>query len=210
MEPSYFIGLFKWILGQGGVLCGCIWYFQYSNHKHIREHTYVYLSVHIGSASCSNAIRYSCKLRRILRCSGYVLRHSTVALQPLTNHDPAGDDCDTVASKFQITKAQFHEWNPAISSDCSSGFWADEAYCVGVFGTNSATSLPTSNPVSTGSVVPPAPTQSGIPKNCSKYYVAQGVFRLLSPLSFFSFTSLALPHPVNRFSEPELIIMCSG
>ncbi|KAB8255517.1 hypothetical protein BDV32DRAFT_161883 [Aspergillus pseudonomiae] len=88
----------------------------------------------------------------------------------------AGDDCDTVASKFQITKAQFHEWNPAISSDCSSGFWAEEAYCVGVFGTSSATSLPTPNPVSTGSVVPPAPTQSGIPENCSKYYVAQDKF----------------------------------
>jgi hypothetical protein len=43
-----------------------------------------------------------------------------------------GDDCGTVATKFGITIAQFLAWNPAISSDCTSGFWLEEAYCVGV------------------------------------------------------------------------------
>ncbi|KAE8161705.1 carbohydrate-binding module family 50 protein [Aspergillus tamarii] len=90
----------------------------------------------------------------------------------------AGDDCGTVAAKFGITKDHFHEWNPAISSDCSSGFWAKEAYCVGVSGTSSTaiTSISASTPTSTSAstlVVPPAPTQSGIPANCDAYYVAQ-------------------------------------
>ncbi|OJJ99923.1 carbohydrate-binding module family 50 protein [Aspergillus aculeatus ATCC 16872] len=43
-----------------------------------------------------------------------------------------GDNCATVATKYDITEAQFLAWNPAISSDCTTGFWADEAYCVSV------------------------------------------------------------------------------
>ncbi|KAF7122739.1 hypothetical protein CNMCM5793_000849 [Aspergillus hiratsukae] len=38
----------------------------------------------------------------------------------------AGDTCDTVAAEFGITTAQFLAWNPAVSSDCTSGFWVDE------------------------------------------------------------------------------------
>ncbi|KAE8132408.1 carbohydrate-binding module family 50 protein [Aspergillus pseudotamarii] len=90
----------------------------------------------------------------------------------------ADNDCGTVAAKFGITKSQFYRWNLAISSDCSSGFWAEEAYCVGVFGTSSTpiTSISASTPTSTSAstlVVPPAPTQSGIPANCDACYVAQ-------------------------------------
>ncbi|KAK3337686.1 LysM domain-containing protein [Cercophora scortea] len=51
----------------------------------------------------------------------------------------AGDDCGTVSTKFGITTAQFHAWNPAVSADCLSGFWKDEAYCVGVSGGTTTT-----------------------------------------------------------------------
>lgn len=44
----------------------------------------------------------------------------------------AGDTCDTVEAAYDITSAEFLSWNPAVSSDCLSGFWADEAYCVGI------------------------------------------------------------------------------
>ncbi|KAI4782625.1 hypothetical protein E4T52_02498 [Aureobasidium sp. EXF-3400] len=35
----------------------------------------------------------------------------------------AGDSCSSVADKAFITLDQFYSWNPAVSKDCSSGFW---------------------------------------------------------------------------------------
>ncbi|KAL4902123.1 hypothetical protein BDW74DRAFT_186928 [Aspergillus multicolor] len=97
----------------------------------------------------------------------------------------SGDTCATVAAKFGITEAQFLQWNPAVSSDCTGGFWADEAYCVGVSSSSSTTTTTTttkstsssaSSSISTSttqSVTAPAATQTGIPPNCNKYYVAK-------------------------------------
>ncbi|PWY73018.1 hypothetical protein BO70DRAFT_259081, partial [Aspergillus heteromorphus CBS 117.55] len=88
----------------------------------------------------------------------------------------SGDDCATIAAEYDITEAEFLDWNPAISSDCTSGLWVDEAYCVGVSGSSSsatATSTSASVSSSTTSVVPPGPTQSGIASNCDEYYIAQ-------------------------------------
>ncbi|KAI0445106.1 carbohydrate-binding module family 50 protein [Xylaria telfairii] len=81
-----------------------------------------------------------------------------------------GDACATVEGLFGITDAQFHAWNPAVSSNCASGFWVDEAYCVGI-------SVPGGDPTMTTSSTPalptpPAPTQTGQPANCNKWFVA--------------------------------------
>ncbi|KEQ57758.1 uncharacterized protein M437DRAFT_30258, partial [Aureobasidium melanogenum CBS 110374] len=35
----------------------------------------------------------------------------------------AGDSCSSVANEAFITLDQFYSWNPAVSTDCSSGFW---------------------------------------------------------------------------------------
>ncbi|RSL43953.1 hypothetical protein CEP53_011453 [Fusarium sp. AF-6] len=43
-----------------------------------------------------------------------------------------GDDCDTIASQYDITHAEFLEWNPALSKDCNKSIWGTYAYCVGV------------------------------------------------------------------------------
>lgn len=43
-----------------------------------------------------------------------------------------GDNCDTIVSQYGITHAEFLEWNPAVSKDCSKNFWVIYAYCVGV------------------------------------------------------------------------------
>ncbi|PYH48037.1 LysM peptidoglycan-binding domain-containing protein [Aspergillus saccharolyticus JOP 1030-1] len=94
-----------------------------------------------------------------------------------------GDNCATIAAKYNITRAQFLAWNPAISSDCTTGFWADEAYCVGVSSSSTTTATTTTAPTisaastSAASVTPPAPTQSGIPSDCDEYYVVQLVLR---------------------------------
>ena len=43
-----------------------------------------------------------------------------------------GDTCANAESAGPCTDAQltFHQWNPAVSSDCSTGFRVGEAYCV--------------------------------------------------------------------------------
>ncbi|KAL7929521.1 hypothetical protein V8C35DRAFT_331597 [Trichoderma chlorosporum] len=55
-----------------------------------------------------------------------------------------GDGCPGVATKFGITVAQFLQWNPAVSSDCSSNFWVGNSYCVGVSGSKACPSTTTS------------------------------------------------------------------
>ncbi|KAI0543165.1 carbohydrate-binding module family 50 protein [Xylaria digitata] len=80
-----------------------------------------------------------------------------------------GDSCGTVEDLFGITAAQFHEWNPAVSADCVDGFWAGEAYCVGVSTPGSPTTTTSS---SSTHPTPPAPTQSGQPANCNRWFVA--------------------------------------
>ena len=89
-----------------------------------------------------------------------------------------GDSCSSVETEFGITDAEFHAWNPAVSSDCATNFWVGEAYCVGVTTTSTATTTTTATSSRTTStattVTPPAPTQTGIAANCDKYYVAAG------------------------------------
>ncbi|PMD34386.1 carbohydrate-binding module family 50 [Hyaloscypha variabilis F] len=74
----------------------------------------------------------------------------------------SGDSCASIEAAYSITFAEFYAWNPAIGSDCTD-LWLDEAYCVGVSGSASATT--------TSSLTPPAPTQSGITSACTEYYV---------------------------------------
>lgn len=53
-----------------------------------------------------------------------------------------GDTCATVPGKYGISQAQFMEWNPAVSADCTQNFWLGYAYCVGI-GEESPTSSST-------------------------------------------------------------------
>ncbi|KFX89378.1 hypothetical protein V490_07063 [Pseudogymnoascus sp. VKM F-3557] len=42
------------------------------------------------------------------------------------------DNCYSIEQQYSITAEQFLEWNPAVSSDCITNFWADYSYCVGI------------------------------------------------------------------------------
>ncbi|OJJ42541.1 hypothetical protein ASPZODRAFT_162157 [Penicilliopsis zonata CBS 506.65] len=53
----------------------------------------------------------------------------------------SGDYCEAVEKRFGITAADFLAWNPSISTDCLTNFWAGYAYCVGI---NSAATTSTS------------------------------------------------------------------
>ncbi|OBT87560.1 hypothetical protein VE02_03777 [Pseudogymnoascus sp. 03VT05] len=89
-----------------------------------------------------------------------------------------GDDCETVAAAFKITKQQFLAWNPAVSSDCTTNFWLGESYCVGtgkagVSSTKSTKSTKSTNsdaPHTTVHTKPDKPTQTGTICNCNKWY----------------------------------------
>ncbi|KAH8673362.1 hypothetical protein BX600DRAFT_535950 [Xylariales sp. PMI_506] len=50
-----------------------------------------------------------------------------------------GDSCDSVASAFDITEAEFIQWNPAVGSECTN-FWLSEYYCVEVSTTSTVKS----------------------------------------------------------------------
>lgn len=90
----------------------------------------------------------------------------------------AGDkDCSVVEAKFGITHETFIKWNPAVSNDCLTNFWAGQAYCVGVSSTAapSTTTTKTSSRTSTtslaGASTPAGPTFTGSPSNCNRWYV---------------------------------------
>ena len=89
-----------------------------------------------------------------------------------------GLSCTDLASDAGISLAQFLAWNPAVSSDCSTNYWVDEAYCVGISGdddettTASSTTTTASSTTTTASPTkptPPGPTMSGSPENCNKW-----------------------------------------
>ncbi|KAK4220509.1 hypothetical protein QBC38DRAFT_526748 [Podospora fimiseda] len=73
----------------------------------------------------------------------------------------SGDTCATVPAKYGITIAQFLDWNPAVSTDCTINFWLGEAYCVGISGKQAVPVVPT--PVQAGNAV----------SGCKKYAQAQ-------------------------------------
>ncbi len=83
-----------------------------------------------------------------------------------------GDTCDTIAAQYAITTAQFLEWNPAVSSDCSSNFWIGNWYCVGVTGDPECpvASTTSEEPVTTAGPTPASATFPGIPCECSAFY----------------------------------------
>jgi hypothetical protein len=61
-----------------------------------------------------------------------------------------GDSCWTIQQKYNITAAQFLQWNPSVSADCKTNFWLKYSYCVRVGA--------------------PGPTMAGIAANCNKWH----------------------------------------
>ncbi|RMZ83680.1 hypothetical protein DV738_g1034, partial [Chaetothyriales sp. CBS 135597] len=96
----------------------------------------------------------------------------------------SGDDCSVIYDTYGITQDEFLEWNPAVSEDCLTGFWASYAYCVGVASSNttptttsaeSTSTVSTSAaPTDTGPVAAPEPNQAGNAiASCNEYGQAQ-------------------------------------
>lgn len=93
-----------------------------------------------------------------------------------------GPTCTQIASDAGVTVSDLSLWNPWVGSNCDDGLFKDLALnqqrpvCIGA---SSGGASPTTTPTTTSStgttptgVTPPAPTQSGIAPNCTKYYKA--------------------------------------
>ncbi|EOD48364.1 hypothetical protein UCRNP2_4885 [Neofusicoccum parvum UCRNP2] len=88
----------------------------------------------------------------------------------------SGDSCASVENAYLISDAQFLAWNPAVSADCSTGFWAGYAYCVGTVDTPVSTpaTSTTAAATTTTSSAAPSPTQdNSIVSSCNRYAQAQ-------------------------------------
>lgn len=86
----------------------------------------------------------------------------------------SGDSCSSVADAAFITLAQFYSWNPAVSSDCASGFWLGEAYCIGTTDTTATrSSIPAPSSTSSGITAPTPNQANNAVSNCNKYAQTQ-------------------------------------
>lgn len=66
----------------------------------------------------------------------------------------AGEDtCTTIQQDYNITLAEFLEWNPAVSEDCTTNFWADYSYCVGIDEDESSTTSISSTVTATSTTI---------------------------------------------------------
>jgi hypothetical protein len=87
-----------------------------------------------------------------------------------------GDSCGSVAEENNISLDQFYLWNPAVSKDCSTGFWSGYDYCVGTAESAAHVQSSTSHAPTTaaGSSAAPTPNQANNAiSSCSKYAIAQ-------------------------------------
>jgi LysM repeat protein len=78
----------------------------------------------------------------------------------------SGDSCYDIAAANGFSLDNFYSWNPAVGDTCASLF-PSYYVCVGLIG--SKTAAPTST-VPTNGVTTPTPTQSGMVRNCKKFY----------------------------------------
>lgn len=95
-----------------------------------------------------------------------------------------GDNCGSMASDNHITIDKFFAWNPAVSKDCATNFWLDQAYCVGRSSVSTSATTTTSKVTTSSKLVTsskptttkpsaPAPTHTGQPANCNKWDVVE-------------------------------------
>ncbi|KAJ5928235.1 hypothetical protein N7466_007191 [Penicillium verhagenii] len=74
----------------------------------------------------------------------------------------ANDECDTIASEYDITLAEFYAWNPAVGTDCSI-LEVGTYVCVDILSNTTATT--------TSSISTPSPMQTGITSSCDEFYL---------------------------------------
>ncbi|KAL4936502.1 hypothetical protein BDV06DRAFT_233336 [Aspergillus oleicola] len=91
------------------------------------------------------------------------------------HHVESGDECGTIAAKYDIPVQDFYDWNPDIGDECKA-LWLNYYVCVGRQSSGSTTTKhttttkPTSTTTTSSGIATPTPTQSGMVKNCTKFH----------------------------------------
>jgi hypothetical protein len=82
-----------------------------------------------------------------------------------------GQGCWDIADSNGISLDDFYAWNPALGTGCG-GLWPDVYVCVGVLGSGTPSSTPTTTSAGNG-ITTPTPTQSGMTGSCNSFYFVQ-------------------------------------
>lgn len=88
----------------------------------------------------------------------------------------AGDTCESIATDWGITDAQFYSYNPQVGANCASGIVVGDDYCVewdnGALPTTSSSSytFKTTSTFTSSTASGPTPEQTGIIPTCDAYY----------------------------------------
>jgi hypothetical protein len=112
------------------------------------------------------------------------------------------DTCYSIQQEYNITAAEFLEWNPAVSSDCATNFWPDYSYCVGVdeeaptTSSSSSTVVPTSTTISSSSSL----TSTNVNTTTTPYSTRNSItsYNLTAP-----YTATALPPSHTLTGQPS-------
>ncbi|KAI1448974.1 carbohydrate-binding module family 50 protein [Annulohypoxylon stygium] len=109
----------------------------------------------------------------------YTLPIRDGAIETCTEFADVPEDwqCTDVLANYELTIAQFYEYNPAVGSDCGN-LWPNMAYCIrapGYTDPSATTSGPSGTATPTSTSTPgPSPTQSGnAVAKCNKYAQAE-------------------------------------
>ncbi|ORY64855.1 uncharacterized protein BCR38DRAFT_431162 [Pseudomassariella vexata] len=136
-----------------------------------------------GECDMAAELRYCAKLRYAdalpsYEGVGYEFEIRAGSIETCTQYADAWPDwdCSDILLNYELTIAQFYEYNPVVGADCS-GLWPEYAYCIRAADyvspvtsttTASATTTATSRTTTTG---PPAATHTGQPANCDEWHV---------------------------------------
>jgi LysM repeat protein len=87
----------------------------------------------------------------------------------------SGDGCYSIAQSYSIPLNSFYSWNPAVGTSCAS-LWPNYYVCVSTVGYASSPASTTTPPTTVtpgNGITTPTPTQTGMVKNCDKFYDVQ-------------------------------------
>jgi hypothetical protein len=100
----------------------------------------------------------------------------------------SGDSCGLIESIYAISHTDFIQWNPAVSNDCTTNFWAGYAYCVAV-GAQVSTTPSTTSPTITGSQSSMVSSGSSVVTSSSAPVSGNASYSIREPITSWNLTS---------------------
>ncbi|EFQ98548.1 LysM domain-containing protein [Nannizzia gypsea CBS 118893] len=131
-----------------------------------------------------------------------------------------GDTCNDIAQRLGVALSDIYLWNPALKGDCTgllAGYWICQKVrsTPPTTPTTTTTSLKIETPTTTtvdGGVLPPGPTQAGIPAGCNKWIAQKsGVYCYdMAAAAGISLNCLYQLNPALNTSAGECVGLWAG